>query len=310
MSDKADVTLSAEVPASASPQALARKQKALGAIHKLPPFSPVLNKLLASLAGEDVSFSQLGDLIEKDTVLAGNVLRLVNSALYARRHEISSVRHALSVLGVDKLRNTVLAMSISRTLKQAVTPQAWSMQRFNEHSVAVALLSDQIAQHASVQYPEGAFVAGLFHDMGRLLIAMGLPDDFRRVHAAYQNGGHSWLECEVEALGFPHAALSAEALEVWKLPSPVVAAVGEHHDSLVAEPGQPPVASGEPIPLGFALFVANHYVNSLGESVHADAREQESDACWIESLGLTPETRERMLAAFGAELSAIAQFYR
>jgi HD-like signal output (HDOD) protein len=74
-------------------------QRALGALGKLPPFSPILNKLLASLAGEDVSFAKLGDLIEKDTVVAGNILHLVNSALYARRATITSVRHALALPG-------------------------------------------------------------------------------------------------------------------------------------------------------------------------------------------------------------------
>ena len=93
-------------------------QRALGALGKLPPFSPILNKLLASLAGEDVSFSKLGDLIEKDTVVAGNIMHLVNSALYARRATITSVRHALALLGMDKVRNTLLGMSISRMWSQ------------------------------------------------------------------------------------------------------------------------------------------------------------------------------------------------
>src|SRR4029078_13375883 len=75
-------------------------QRALSALGKLPPFSPILNKLLASLAGEDVSFAKVGELIEKDAVVAGNIMHLVNSALYARRATITSVRHALALLGM------------------------------------------------------------------------------------------------------------------------------------------------------------------------------------------------------------------
>ena len=74
------------------------KDRAIRSLRELPPFSPILNRLLASLAQEDVSFMKLGDLIEKDPVLAGNLLHLVNSALYARRGSINSVRHALSLL--------------------------------------------------------------------------------------------------------------------------------------------------------------------------------------------------------------------
>ena len=157
-------------PVLATPSAKL-SERAMGALGKLPPFSPILNKLLASLAGEDVSFSKLGDLIEKDTVVAGNIIHLVNSALYARRATITSVRHALALLGMDKVRNTLLGMSISRMWTQVKTPPAWSMARFNRHSAAVAILSDQIASRIpAVNYPEGAFVGGLLHDLGRLLM--------------------------------------------------------------------------------------------------------------------------------------------
>ena len=83
------------------------RDKALEAISKLPPFSPVLNKLMASLADDNISFAELAAVIEKDTVLAGSVLRLVNSAFYARRGTVNSVKHAVSVLGIGKLRGTM-----------------------------------------------------------------------------------------------------------------------------------------------------------------------------------------------------------
>src|SRR5579863_3162255 len=99
-------------PVLSSPDATL-SQRALAALGKLPPFSPIMNRLLASLAGEDVSFSKLGDLIEKDAVIAGNLLHVVNSALYARRSSVNSVRHAVSVMGTAKLRNVVLGMSVA-----------------------------------------------------------------------------------------------------------------------------------------------------------------------------------------------------
>jgi len=88
--------------------------KAIRALSQLPPFSPTLNKLLATLADEDVSFAALGSIVEKDTVLAGHVLKLVNSALYAHSGTVNSVRHAVSILGLNKLRNTALSLSVSR----------------------------------------------------------------------------------------------------------------------------------------------------------------------------------------------------
>src|SRR5271154_685374 len=178
------------------------KEKALRSLGALPPFSPILTRLLAALAAEDVSFPMLGDLIEKDTVVAANLLHLVNSALYARRGSISSVRHSIALLGANKLRNAVLGMSIAKVWNRVKMPPSWSMARFNMHYAAVAELSDLLAQRLPVVYPEGAFVAGLLHDSGRLLIALALPREYERILEMYAAGERSMTECEREVLGF------------------------------------------------------------------------------------------------------------
>jgi len=278
-------------------------QRALGALGKLPPFSPILNKLLASLAGEDVSFSKLGDLIEKDTVVAGNIIHLVNSALYARRATITSVRHALALLGMDKVRNTLLGMSISRMWSQVKTPPVWSMVRFNRHSAAVAILSDQIASRTQAVYPEGAFVGGLLHDLGRLLIAVGLPDEFTRLVKLHEQSERSWTECELELLGFTHAELSAEALEKWRFPQEVQLAVRDHHHP-------PAFQAGGAIPLSAVINAANQYVNSTGESIVASKLVAAEDAGAIAALGIPEEKIGPLLVDFKAEHAAMAAYFK
>jgi HD-like signal output (HDOD) protein len=269
----------------------------------LPPFSAILSKLLASLAGEDVSFVVLGDLIEKDPVVAGNVLRVVNSALYARRGSVNSVRHALSVLGVEKVRNTVLAMSISRMLHQAETPPGWSMERFNKHSAAVAMLSDLIAQHVrGVEYPEGAFVAGLLHDVGRLLIVMGLPEEHGRILRLHRASARPWADCEQEVLGFDHAGLSADVMTQWKLPEPIGEAILLHH--------APPVEGK--VTLARVLSAADAYVNAIGISIlpePAGELPKQDPSCVFAPLGLNPDAIQRLVESFHAEYDAIAQYY-
>ncbi len=278
-------------------------ERAMGALGKLPPFSPILNKLLASLAGEDVSFSKLGDLIEKDTVVAGNIIHLVNSALYARRATITSVRHALALLGMDKVRNTLLGMSISRMWSQVKTPPSWSMVRFNRHSAAVAILSDQIASRTQAEYPEGAFVGGLLHDLGRLLIALGLPDEFTRLMKLHEQSGRSWTECELELLGFTHAELSAAALEKWKFPHEVQLAVRDHHRI-------PAFPAGGIIPLSAVIGAADQYVNSTGESIIASKLVSAEDPAPIAALGIPEEKIGPLLADFKAEHAAMAAFFK
>jgi HD-like signal output (HDOD) protein len=282
------------------------KKRALGALGELPPFSPILTRLLASLAGNDVSFSGLSDLIEKDTVLAGNLLHLVNSALYGRRGTINSVRHALSILGVNKLRNAILGMSISRMWNSTRMPPGWSMARFNMHSAATATLSDMLAQRLPVEYPEGAFVAGLLHDVGSLLIALKLTEQHDQVQRMTEESHRPPVDCELEVLGFTHPDLSGDALAFWNLPEPIQTAVRYHHSSLADDSKTNP---GE-IRLSRVLDAADQYVNALGISILPIASPGESDASLIESLGLDPDRLTKALSEFKTEFETMSQFFR
>src|SRR5438445_13400288 len=117
----------------------------MGELDKLPPFSPVLTRLLSTLSDDDVSFGELAGIIETDAVLAGNLLRVVNSPLYGRIATINSVRHAVAILGSAKIRNLVLGLSVSRRWAGARVPGQWNPRQFNAHSLAGAVLSDLVA---------------------------------------------------------------------------------------------------------------------------------------------------------------------
>jgi HD-like signal output (HDOD) protein len=269
----------------------------------LPPFSPILNRLLASLANEEVSFTKLADLIEKDTVVSANLLHLVNSAMYGRRGTVNSVRHALSLLGVNKLRNAVLGMSIARMWNSVRTPPGWSMASFNLHSVATAQLSDMLAQKVPVSYPEGAFIAGLLHDVGLLLIAVGLPGESVRILEKSQKEGHSLAEVERDLLGFTHAELSADALAAWNLPAAIQEAARDHHlDG--------PCAPGSELPLASVVYAADRYVDSAGICVHPQSQPPIADPSVLASIGLSAELQRKLLEEFDTEFAAMKPFFR
>jgi HD-like signal output (HDOD) protein len=216
---------------------------------------------------------------------------------------VNSVRHALSVLGVEKVRNTVLAMSISRMLNQSNPPSDWSMARFNQHAAAVAMLSDLLVQKVNADYAEGAFVAGLLHDIGRLLIAMGLPQEHGEILHLHKQSERSWFECEKEVLGFDHASLSADAMYEWKLPEPIREAILWHHEP-------PSVGTGKPVPLARVLYAANLYVDWCGHSIEVESLREEEALAGFQSLGLMPDDQQSLIEQFQAEYAAIAQFYQ
>ncbi|MCL4795478.1 MAG: HDOD domain-containing protein [Bryobacteraceae bacterium] len=233
-------------------------------LDQLPPFSPVMNSLVASLAEEDVSFAHLASVIERDSVLAGNVLRLVNSALYGRRGTVSSVRAAVSMLGLTKLRNYVLGLSVARIWARAATPPDWEMERFNRHGTAVGVLADLIVQKGRFDYPEGAFAAGLLHDLGRLMVAISLPEEHERISQAYAQSSEP-LETHVQAvLDVTHAELSSLALQRWSIPQPIQRAVLYHQRG---DGGQGISMAGQH-PLSLALRAADQIANHRELGIH------------------------------------------
>jgi HD-like signal output (HDOD) protein len=280
------------------------RDRALRVLGELPPFSPILNRLIASLAQEDVSFAKIAELIEKDTVLAGNILRLVNSALYGFPGTINSIRHAVSLLGINKLRNATLGMSVARMWKQVKTPSGWSMGSFNLHSAGVGILADLLAVKMGAEYAEGAFAGGLFHDLGWLLIVLGLPEEFKQISLLCKQNEKWGAEYETQLLGMTHAELSADALASWNLPEPIQIAVRYH-----CSPQLDPSANGPGIPLSRVLNAADRYVQRMGNSLSVfESDEAEGDERVLDTLGLG-ERLPAILTEFENEFSAIKPYF-
>ncbi|HME08742.1 MAG TPA: HDOD domain-containing protein [Bryobacteraceae bacterium] len=216
---------------AALPQSLNTRARAMACLSKLPALSPLLMRLVQTLAGsgDDISFGKVAQLIERDAVVAGNVLRVVNSPLYQRRAPVQSIRHAIVLLGLAKVRNLALGMSVSHMWIKTKAAPGWSMPEFNQHSVATAVLADLLTQKLRVIESEAAFLAGLFHDLGRLLIAVGLSTEHTAVARLREQNQQPLSACEQTILGFHHGELSADVLAEWRLPFATQAAVRHHH---------------------------------------------------------------------------------
>ncbi len=281
------------------------RQQTLRCLDRLPPFSPILSRLLATLSRDDVSFAKMADLIEKDAVLSGNILALVNSASYGRRGRVNSVRHAVSLLGVAKLKNAALGMSITRMWNQVKTPPGWSMAAFNQHAIAAALLSDFLAQEAPVEYAEGAFIAGLLHDLGVMLLAVGQPDIYVEIDRQVEQLQRPRPECEMDLLGFTHAELSSEALRVWALPGEIQTAV-RYHDCVDHDPTP---RTENSLPLSYIVGAANDYATQMGIGVQTlGSANAESHRDVFERLGLESNL-PRILDEFHGEFEASRSFF-
>lgn len=257
----------------------------------------VLGRLMATLAREGATFAEVGSLIEKDTVLAAQVLRLVNSPVYGRAGTISSVRHALAILGLDKIRNLAFSLSVSRLYDRTRSPASWPARNFNLHSVAVAVMADLLAMAVGAPGAECAFVAGLLHDIGKLPMAMALLEEYQEIEAVFREGGRSMADCETAVMGTTHCLLASVVLARWNLPAEVSEAVAAHH--------RPDAA---PRSLALLVQAADALVNGRGILLPATSGEAwEEPGGALQSLGVRQP--ERLLEEFQVEFDAVRAFF-
>ena len=200
------------------------------------------------------------------------------------------------MIGICKLRNFSLGFLVSSLWSRTETSAGWSHARFNLHSVATALMADLLAQRMPVNYAEGAFTAGLLHDVGKLLLAIALPDE---VTALMRSGG--WIQAsELALFGITHQELSVEILEQWRLPVQILNAVEYHHQP-PGDPAQPTLAD--------LVALGNRYAVATGNELEEHQPGEIADAAAV-LLGWGIDTHiPRIEAEFKTELEAVRSFF-
>ncbi len=200
----------------------------------LPPMPQVAAKVLAALKGQDTTADDLHHIIEMDPAMTASVLRLVNSAMFNLPKQISTLSHAIMLLGFLRLRSLTLATVVAG-VKNLVPPQAAEKRdRVWEHSVNTALGARHLAERAGLAWSEEAFVAGLLHDIGRLILLARRPDEYTALMDATTTG-MPLPEQEEAVLGENHEQVGAELLTRWNLAPQLSAAVGRHHGNRPTE---------------------------------------------------------------------------
>ena len=281
------------------------RSKLLASVEKLPPLPVVLNQLLQMLNSSKASSGQIAVIIEKDSVLSGAVLRSVNSAYYGLPTRVSSIRHAVTLLGFATVRNLALAFSMRQML---VKPQMASRRLYSEHSqhaLGCAIMTQFLAHYTRSEEIEAAFAAGLFHDIGRLLIIVALPEMISEIVAHWEHSDGSLEDSEQEILGVTHSKLSGEVLAKWKLPESIQQAVTCHHD-----PDSSPAVAGQTVSLAHLVHAADLYARFYGlEVLSSEKHPAESPDRAFEQIGLRERLPE-LLDRFESEFQSIRGVFR
>lgn len=237
------------------------RRQAFLSLARVPALSPTATQLLGRLARRNCEVHELAVLIERDPLLSAQILGIANSAAFGRIQPISSIQHAITMIGLGAVRKFALARSISNLFGKRKIAPSFSMTRFNLHSVATGMFLELLAEVVPLEDAEDAFLAGLFHDVGKLVIAVALPAQYEEILGTAALTCEPILEIERRVLEFDHTELSALAVDYWGLGETIRAAVAYHHD-----PDQSPAAGGK-ISLAMAVSKVDAVVNAAGMSL-------------------------------------------
>lgn len=193
----------------------------------LPSMPDVVLKVTELINQPDCSLGEVGKVISTDPAIAFKMFRLVNSAYYGLRQEVTSVEHATVLLGAKVIRNLVLSATVFEAIGGAT-------EVYLRHCVACgvamkALCAEgPLAEHLGS--PDEAFIYGLIHDIGKVFFEEFMPDQYDEVAAMTEQEGISCREAELRVIGVDHAELGLRLAEKWRLSEPIINAVGGHHD--------------------------------------------------------------------------------
>lgn len=207
-----------------------RRRITIQSIQDLPTLSTVISKMVEMLDSQEASPKELGDLIAQDQSILSAILKLVNSAFYGFPRKITSVHQAVVILGFGTVKSIALGASIFKAKPRKGEKEVFDRNALWIHSLGVATASKLIAQKTGHGDADEAFVAGLLHDVGKVVFDAQFPAEFQEVVEKAEDENILLLEAEREILGLDHAEAGQILLFKWQLPLPVVNAVGFHHD--------------------------------------------------------------------------------
>lgn len=174
------------------------------------------------------SSTKLAEIISTDVDISARLLRLVNSPFYGLRSKVDTISRAVTIAGIHELRNLVLATIAIRAFT-GIPEKLVNMDDFWRHAVTTGVLSQMLAQLSNALHSERLFVAGMLHDVGRLVIYLTLPD--KAMDILEITGGDDWILAEIEdqVLGFNHMDVGAALMQSWHLPENLISVAKNHH---------------------------------------------------------------------------------
>ena len=263
----------------------------LARVNDLPTLPTVLERVARSAHDQRSSIRDVAGVIEADQALTTRVLRVANSAFYGMTRRVVRIEEGVALLGLDAVLSLVTTASVMEVLgnHQGTT---FDRRLLWLHSVGVASGAKLLAARAGLPRPESAFVAGLLHDIGKLVLDRYAADRLADALRAHRVDGLDLLAAERQTYDCTHQDVGAAVADRWKLPHVLTDTIGNHHR---------PSAAAEHAPVAYAVQLADAICigMGLGDSLNWSVSRIEPEG-W-EALQLEPEAVGALLPQIEGE---------
>ena len=259
-----------------------------------------INEMIESQDSTALDFAKV---ISQDPGLTARLLRIANSPFYGLSKEVDSVPRAITIIGIQRLRDLVLATSAVETF-DGIPNELITMEDFWSHSLYCGLLSKHLAELADIKESDSLFIGGLLHDIGQLIMFRELPGESLQVLLSERDrvSEPDMVKTETEIFGFDHAHLGGALVAHWQLPPVFVEPISLHH--------QPELATQ--FPKHTAIV---HIANTLAVLAELNTINiEETDAPPIhpgswEKIGVSPEVISSITSAVRKEFESLRSLF-
>jgi putative nucleotidyltransferase with HDIG domain len=204
-----------------------RLESIVGSMQQLPSLPKSCLEMREALADPTSDSHRIARLVERDPAMSAKVLQLVNSAFFGVARNVSDINTAITYLGKSILENLVLSVEIFRIFRPAKAIPGFSLEELHVHAQLTAKVAGHVAGDKTIRGL--AMVAGLLHDVGKLVLAEATAEHFARAIAGAKRENRPLFEIEEELTGVSHAEVGAYLLSMWGIPYLIVEAVAHHH---------------------------------------------------------------------------------